>query len=111
MDRLKGKTALVVGGNTGIGREVCRLFATEGADVAVGDFGREEAGQSLLAELRAMGREAFPLAVDVRSEEQVRRQVDAAIARFGHLDILVNNAGISGHQGRCRMRLSTSGKR
>ena len=99
MDRLKGKTALVIGGNTGIGREVCRLFATEGADVAVGDFGREEAGQSLLAELRAMGHEAFPLVVDVRSEEQIKAAIDAAIARFGHLDILVNNAGISGHQG------------
>jgi len=99
MDRLKDKKALVIGGNTGIGRAVCRLFALEGADVAVGDFGREEAGASLIAELGATGREAFPLAVDVRSEEQVNAAIDSAIERFGHLDILVNNAGISGHQG------------
>jgi NAD(P)-dependent dehydrogenase (short-subunit alcohol dehydrogenase family) len=99
MDRLRGKTALVIGGNTGIGREVCKLFAAEGADVAVGDFGRDEDGASLLAELAATGREAFPVAVDVRVEAEVKGAVDAAIARFGRLDILVNNAGISGHQG------------
>ncbi|MFN8591879.1 MAG: SDR family NAD(P)-dependent oxidoreductase [Thermomicrobiales bacterium] len=99
MDRLKDKKALVIGGNTGIGREVCRLFAQEGADVAVGDFGREEAGRSLLADIQALGRDAFPIAVDVRSEDQVRDAVAGAISRFGRLDILVNNAGISGHQG------------
>ena len=44
MDRLANKKALVIGGNTGIGREVCRLFASEGADVAVGDSdGRKQA--------------------------------------------------------------------
>jgi NAD(P)-dependent dehydrogenase (short-subunit alcohol dehydrogenase family) len=99
MDRLNGKKALVVGGNTGIGREVCRLFAQEGADVAVGDHGREEAGRDLIAELGAMGREAFSIAVDVRDEAQVKAAIDRAIAQFGRLDILVNNAGISGHQG------------
>lgn len=99
MDRLRGKKALVIGSNTGIGREVCRLFSLEGADVAVGDHGRKEAGETLLAELRETSRAVFPLAVDVRSEEQVKAAIDTAIERFGHLDILVNNAGISGHQG------------
>jgi NAD(P)-dependent dehydrogenase (short-subunit alcohol dehydrogenase family) len=99
MDRLRGKTALVIGSHTGIGREVCRLFALEGADVAVGDFGREDDGRSLLTELQQTGRDVFPITVDVRSEEQVKAAIDAAIARFGRLDILVNNAGVSGHQG------------
>ena len=99
MDRLLGKKALVIGGHTGIGREVCRLFFHEGADVAIGDFGREDDGRSLLTELQATGRQVFPIAVDVRSEEQVKAAIDAAILQFGHLDILVNNAGISGHQG------------
>jgi NAD(P)-dependent dehydrogenase (short-subunit alcohol dehydrogenase family) len=99
MDRLANKTALVIGGHTGIGREVCRLFAGEGADVAVGDFGREAEGAELIAEMRAMGRDVLPLAVDVRDEAQVKAAVDAAIAHFGRLDILVNNAGISGHHG------------
>jgi NAD(P)-dependent dehydrogenase (short-subunit alcohol dehydrogenase family) len=99
MNRLEGKTALVIGGNTGIGGEVCRLFAAEGARVAIGDHGREEAGRSLLDELREGGHDVFPIAVDVRAEEQVKAAIETAIDRFGHLDILVNNAGISGHQG------------
>ena len=99
MDRLLDKKALVIGGNTGIGREVCRLFAQEGADVAVGDHGRDEAGVTLVAELATTGRDVFRCDVDVRAEEQVKAVIDLAIARFGHLDILVNNAGISGHQG------------
>ena len=72
MNRLENKKALVIGGNTGIGREVCRLFAQEGADVAVGDHGREEAGESLIAEIHQWGRGAFRLDVDVRSEERSR---------------------------------------
>jgi NAD(P)-dependent dehydrogenase (short-subunit alcohol dehydrogenase family) len=99
MNRLENKKALVIGGNTGIGREVCQLFAQEGADIAIGDHGREEAGERLIAELYRLGRGAFRLDVDVRSEEQVKAIIDQAIARLGHLDILVNNAGISGHQG------------
>jgi len=99
MNRLENKKALVIGGNTGIGREVCKLFAQEGADIVVGDHGREEAGESLIADIHRCGRGAFRLDVDVRSEEQVKAVIDQAIAHLGHLDILVNNAGISGHQG------------
>jgi NAD(P)-dependent dehydrogenase (short-subunit alcohol dehydrogenase family) len=99
MHRLAEKTALVIGGHTGIGREVCRLFAAEGADVAVGDYGQRAEGAALLAELCQLGRTAISLAVDVRDEAQVKAAVDDAIAQLGHLDILVNNAGISGHRG------------
>jgi NAD(P)-dependent dehydrogenase (short-subunit alcohol dehydrogenase family) len=99
MNRLQNKTALVIGGHTGIGREVCRLFASEGAAVAVGDFGRETEGESLVAELETMGHDTLSLRVDVREESEVKAAIDAAIDRFGRLDILVNNAGISGHHG------------
>jgi NAD(P)-dependent dehydrogenase (short-subunit alcohol dehydrogenase family) len=85
MNRLENKKALVIGGNTGIGREVCRLFAQEGADIVVGDHGREEAGESLIADIHRCGRGGCRLDVDVRSEEQVKAAV--------------NNAGISGHHG------------
>jgi NAD(P)-dependent dehydrogenase (short-subunit alcohol dehydrogenase family) len=99
MLRLAAKKALVIGGNTGIGREVCRLFAGEGADVAVADNGRRAEGAELSAGIRAAGRDTVQLTVDVRDEAQVKAAIDDAIARFGRLDILVNNAGISGHQG------------
>ena len=99
MNRLADKKALVIGGHTGIGREVCRLFASEGADVAVGDLGRAADGAEVIAAIAAMGREALPLNVDVRDEDQVKSAIDEAIGQFGRLDILVNNAGISGHKG------------
>jgi len=95
LDRLKAKTALVIGARSGIGREVARLFAEEGADVAVGDLALEDLAP-LTDELRAMGRDALPLVVDVREEAQVEAAIAAAVARFGRLDILVNNAGIGG---------------
>jgi len=92
--RLSGKTALVIGGGTGIGAAVCELFAREGAAVAVGDLHGSAPARSLAARLDV----AF-VPVDVRSEEQVRDAVAAGIAGLGRIDILVNNAGISGHQG------------
>src|SRR3972149_3880367 len=94
MDRLGGKKTLVIGASTGIGREVCRVFALEGADVAVGDRGHEAEKASLVAELSGFGRDAFAVEVDVLVEEQVRAAIEAAVARFGRLDVLVNNAGI-----------------
>jgi NAD(P)-dependent dehydrogenase (short-subunit alcohol dehydrogenase family) len=98
MDRLTGKTALVIGASTGIGRAICTAFAAEGADVAVADFGHAAEKESVVAELRSAGREAFSIEADVRDEEQVRAAVEAAIERFGRLDIVVNNAGIAGNK-------------
>jgi len=96
--RLIDKKALVIGASTGIGAAVCRLFAAEGADVAVADFGHAEDKAALVDELRASGRDAFAVEVDVRDEGQVQAAVATAIARFGQLDIVVNNAGIAGNK-------------
>jgi NAD(P)-dependent dehydrogenase (short-subunit alcohol dehydrogenase family) len=98
MDRLTGKTALVIGGSTGIGRAVCQQFAAEGAAVAVADYRHEAEAASLVDDLRRLGRDAFAIEVDVRDEAQVRAAVEAAIAQFGQLDIVVNNAGIAGNK-------------
>lgn len=95
---MTGKTALVIGGSTGIGRAVCRQFAAEGADVAVGDFGHEQDRAGLVDDIRGLGRDALSIEVDVRDEEQVRAAIEAAIAQFGRLDIVVNNAGIAGNK-------------
>lgn len=92
MGRLEGRKALVIGASTGIGRSVCRLFAQEGAAVAVADFGHDEDKASLLEEMK--GADAFALECDVRDEAAVKAAVEATVARFGALDILVNNAGV-----------------
>lgn len=94
MGRLNGKTALVTGGNTGIGRAVCLAFADEGADVAVGWFEREPEARSLSRELEQMGRRALPVRVDVTKEDEVRSAVDYVTTELAEIDILVNNAGI-----------------
>ena len=95
MNRLRSRTALVIGSATGIGREICRLFAAEGADVAVADLARADGINSLLEEISASGRSTFAIDVDVTNPGKIANAIDQAIAHFGHLDILVNNAGVS----------------
>jgi len=67
--------------------------------VAVGDYGHQAEKASLVEELGRWGRAAFPVEVNVLTEEQVAGAIAEAIRRFGHLDILVNNAGVSGYRG------------
>ena len=93
-DRLVGRTALVTGGNTGIGRAVALAYADEGADVAVFYITRDDEAASLIAEVEARGRRALAVRVDITEEAEVERGFAEVISHFGHLDILVNNAGI-----------------
>ena len=89
---------LITGALTGIGRATALAFAREGATVIVSGR-REAAGRALEAELRGLGGEAAFIAADVRHEDDVRRLVDQAVARFGRLDVAVNNAGTEGTPG------------
>jgi NAD(P)-dependent dehydrogenase (short-subunit alcohol dehydrogenase family) len=92
--RLAGKVAIITGAAYGMGAEEAQLFAREGAKVIIADIA-EEAGKALEAELKQSGGEALFVRLDVTSEADWQRAVDAAVARFGKLDILVNNAGLS----------------
>jgi 3-oxoacyl-[acyl-carrier protein] reductase len=94
MTRLLGRTTLVTGGNTGIGRAVCLAFADEGADVAIAWHEREADAESLAAAIRERGRRATMVQVDVTDEAAVGAMMSHVIDRHGRLDILVNNAGI-----------------
>ena len=93
-DRLVGRTALITGGNTGIGRAVALAYADEGADVAVFYITRDDEAASLIAEVEARGRRALAVRVDITEEAEVERGFAEVIVNFGDLDILVNNAGI-----------------
>ena len=89
---------LITGALTGIGHATARAFAEEGARIVVSGR-RDEAGQALATELRALGAEAEYVQADVRHEDDVRNLVDQTVARFGRLDVAVNNAGTEGKTG------------
>ena len=90
--RLKGKVAVISGGATGMGGAASRLFAAEGAKVAIVDR-NSEAGEATAAEIRANGGEAAFFAADVSDEGQVDVAVAAAAERFGAATVLFNHAG------------------
>jgi len=93
--KLKGRKALVTGGDSGIGRAAAIAFAREGADVVINYLPEEEAdAQETLAHLKEAGVHATGVPLDITSEGNCRALVDQAInALGGNLDILVNNAG------------------
>ncbi len=93
MKRLPGRVALITGGLNGIGRETARLFAREGAKVAVCDLA--EHGDELASSLRAEGAECVYMQADVSDAAQVQSLVARVIAQFGGIDVLINNAGIT----------------
>lgn len=94
MFNLKGKVALVTGGNGGIGLGMALGFARAGARVVVA---ARDAAKSAGAveQLKALGSDAFALEVDVSDETSVQAMIDQAVQRCGQLDILVNNAGMN----------------
>lgn len=92
--RLEGKTALVTGGATGIGREVCIAFAAAGAKVAVNYIGSDERAKQVVRTIREQGGQAMAVHADVSDEQQVNAMVETIGHEWGGVDILVNNAGI-----------------
>ncbi len=87
---LRGKTAVVTGASTGIGREISVRLAEEGCRVVM--CSRNEDRLREIA--AAMGSDVLVIPTDIRVEEQVKRMISATVDRFGGIDILVNNAGI-----------------
>jgi NAD(P)-dependent dehydrogenase (short-subunit alcohol dehydrogenase family) len=93
MGRLHGKVAIVTGGASGIGSSMSRLFASEGAAVAIADV-NGVAGEALAAEIRHSGAEVAFHEMNVADSESVAAAVDRIRSNFGRIDIYVNNAGI-----------------
>ena len=93
MGRVQDKVCLVTGGASGIGRETVLLLAEQGGRIVLTDL-NEEAGQSVVGEIKAMGGEAIFVKHDVASEESWKSVVKTAVDTFGKVDVLVNNAGV-----------------
>ena len=91
--KLRDKVAIVTGAASGIGKEIARVYAGEGAKVAIADL-NEEAARAAAAEISGKSGQAIGVAMDVTSESAVNAGVAAVISAFGGVDILVSNAGI-----------------
>jgi glucose 1-dehydrogenase len=91
---LKGKVAIVTGGNSGIGLAVVMQLAKQGANIVIDYLVRPEATEALEKQVIALGDQAIGVEADVSKVEELRKLVDAAVRAFGRLDIMVNNAGV-----------------
>src|SRR5690349_14790614 len=93
MARLAGQIAWVSGGASGMGAGIARLFAQEGAAVALIDV-QAEKGAAVAEEISAAGGQALFVECDVAREAEVRASIEQTVERFGGLQIVVNCAGI-----------------
>lgn len=96
--RMRGKTAVVTGAGSGLGRATALRLAAEGAHVACADRAADHARETATA-IADAGGEALALEVDVTDAEACARMIEATLRRFGALTTLVNSAGIAGPAG------------
>jgi len=90
--KLKGKAAVITGGDSGIGRAVAIAFAREGADVLISYLSEDQDAQDTARLVEEAGQRAVLVRGDLDTAEQCRKVVDTAVREFGKIDILVNNA-------------------
>lgn len=93
MDRLKGKVAIVTGGNSGVGAATAMMFAKEGAQVVI-SARRQAQLEEVAGKIRAEGGEVLPVVCDISKHEDAKRLVAETVKAYGKVDILVNNAGV-----------------
>jgi len=91
---LKGKVAIVTGGNSGIGKAIVLELAEQGANVAIDYVSRADAAEELERRIVALGDRAIGIDADVSKVADLQRLIDATLKAFGRVDIMVNNAGI-----------------
>lgn len=90
--KLKGKVALITGGDSGIGRAVAIAFAKEGADVAIAYLDEHQDADETQAYIKQAGRQCLAFSGDIGKQDFCREIVEKTVASLGRLDILVNNA-------------------
>ena len=96
-DKLKGKVALITGGDSGIGRSVAILFAREGADVAIAYLNEHADARDTAKMVEKEGRRCIVMAGDVADPEFCKASVAHTVDKLGRLDVLVNNAAFQEH--------------
>ena len=92
--KLKGKVAIVTGGNSGIGAAIVLEFARQGANIVIDYRSRPEATEALEKQVAALGNCAIGIRADASKVADLQMLVDEAVKEFGRIDIMVNNAGV-----------------
>ncbi len=91
---LKGKVAIVTGGNSGIGLSIVLELAKQGANIVIDYVSHPEATEALEKQVTALGDQVIGVKADVSKVAELQSLIDAAVKTFGRLDIMVNNAGV-----------------
>ena len=91
---VKGKVAIVTGGNSGIGLAIVLELARQGASLAIDYVAHPEATEALEKQVAALGDQVIGVDADVSKVADLQRLVDATVERFGRLDVMINNAGV-----------------
>jgi NAD(P)-dependent dehydrogenase (short-subunit alcohol dehydrogenase family) len=91
---LHGKVVIITGGAMGIGRHNARVFAADGARLAIADVAPMD---NVIREVTALGAEILPVPTDIRDEEQVRSLMARVHEHYGAIDVLINGAAIVTH--------------
>ncbi len=91
---LKGKSAIVTGGNTGIGKAIVLALAEEGANVCIDYVAMPEAAEELERKVAGLGDQAISVHADVSKVADLQKLIDETVKAFGRVDVMVNNAGV-----------------
>jgi glucose 1-dehydrogenase len=91
---LRGKTAIVTGGNSGIGKAIALALADEGANIVIDYIANEQATEDLEKQIVGLGDKVIGVEADVSKVADLQRLIDSAVRAFGRVDIMVNNAGV-----------------
>ena len=92
--RLRNKTAIITGGDSGIGKAVAIAFAKEGADVVISYYEDDEDARSTAARIESIGQQCLLIPGDIGKPAHCKKIIEKTIRQFGRLNVLVNNAGI-----------------
>lgn len=95
MLNLKNKIAVITGGSRGIGKEIAKKLAYNGANIVINYTSKEEEALKTKEDIENLGAKCIVIKCDVSKSEEVNEMIDKTIKEFGRVDILVNNAGIT----------------
>lgn len=96
--KLKGKTVLITGGDSGIGKAIALLFASEGADISIGYLSETSDAAETREEILEFGSDCLLIKTDLSKENNCKKLVQKTVEKFGQIDILINNAALHWEQ-------------